>query len=184
MKPRPVNLAASVHQRLLNQARATDRPFNEILQYFAMDRFLYRLAKSPRGGSFVLKGGLLLALWRVSVTRATKDIDLLGHVPNDVDGVVILMRDTQADGCAWRRSRCSSRGGPMAPGHKTARMTGCSTIGTTTPAAGTSRGLNSTSAPRRSGRAFWHPTGMPSILARGVQESIGRHEAPYASARC
>ena len=93
MKPRPVNLAASVHQRLLNQARATDRPFNEILQYFAMERFLYRLSKSPRGGSFVLKGGLLLALWRVSVTRATKDIDLLGHVPNDVDGVVVLMRD-------------------------------------------------------------------------------------------
>jgi predicted nucleotidyltransferase component of viral defense system len=93
VKSRPANLAASVHQRLLNQARATGRPFNELLQYFAMERFLYRLSKSPRGGSFVLKGGLLLALWRVSVTRATKDIDLLGHVPNDVDGVVVLMRD-------------------------------------------------------------------------------------------
>ena len=93
MKSGPVNLAASVHQLLLNQARAAGRPFNELLQYFAMERFLYRLSKSPRGGSFVLKGGLLLALWRVSVTRATKDIDLLGHVPNDVDGVVVLMRD-------------------------------------------------------------------------------------------
>ena len=92
MKDRPVNLAASVHQRLLNHARATGRPFNEILQYFAMERFLYRLSKSPRGGQFILKGALLLALWRVSVTRATKDIDLLGHVPNDVDGVVALMR--------------------------------------------------------------------------------------------
>jgi hypothetical protein len=29
------NLAASVHQRLLNYARATGRPFNEVLQRFA-----------------------------------------------------------------------------------------------------------------------------------------------------
>ena len=34
------NLAASVHDRLLNQARVTHRPFAELLQYFAMERFL------------------------------------------------------------------------------------------------------------------------------------------------
>ena len=34
----------SVRQRLLNQSRAQDRPFQEVLQYFAMERFLYRLA--------------------------------------------------------------------------------------------------------------------------------------------
>ena len=37
------NVAASVHQRLLNRARAEGRLFNELLQYFAMERFLYRL---------------------------------------------------------------------------------------------------------------------------------------------
>jgi hypothetical protein len=40
-----LNLAASIRQRLLNKAQQTGRPFNEILQYFAMERFLYRLAK-------------------------------------------------------------------------------------------------------------------------------------------
>jgi hypothetical protein len=40
------NIAASVRQRLLNKARETDRPFNELLQYFAMERFLYRLQVS------------------------------------------------------------------------------------------------------------------------------------------
>jgi len=35
-----------VRQRLLNQSRAQNRPFQELLQYFAMERFLYRLAKS------------------------------------------------------------------------------------------------------------------------------------------
>lgn len=36
------DVAASFHRRLLNRARDTNRPFNEFLQYFAMERFLYR----------------------------------------------------------------------------------------------------------------------------------------------
>jgi len=41
MKP-PKNIAASVRQRLLNRSRSDKRPFNELLQYYAMERFLYR----------------------------------------------------------------------------------------------------------------------------------------------
>ena len=37
------NIAASVHQRLLNKAKESSRPFNEFLQYFAIERFIYRL---------------------------------------------------------------------------------------------------------------------------------------------
>ena len=41
MTDRPLkNIAGSVHQRLLNKAKETDRPFNELLQYYAMERFL------------------------------------------------------------------------------------------------------------------------------------------------
>jgi hypothetical protein len=57
------NLAASIRQRLLNKARETGRPFNEMLQYFAMERFLYRLARSPYAGRFVLKGALMFTAW-------------------------------------------------------------------------------------------------------------------------
>ena len=42
----PRNASASVRQRLLNKARADKRPFNELLQYYAMERFLYRLSCS------------------------------------------------------------------------------------------------------------------------------------------
>jgi hypothetical protein len=35
------NLAASVQARLQNHARASKRPFQELLQYYAMERFLY-----------------------------------------------------------------------------------------------------------------------------------------------
>jgi hypothetical protein len=40
------NMGASVRQRLLNYAKAEDRPFAEVLQYYAMERFLYRLSVS------------------------------------------------------------------------------------------------------------------------------------------
>ena len=58
------DLGASVRQRLLNQSRAQERPFQEVLQYFAMERFLYRLSKSVFCDRFVLKGALLLTAWR------------------------------------------------------------------------------------------------------------------------
>jgi hypothetical protein len=47
------NLAASVQARLQNHARATKRPFQELLQYHAMERFLYRLSKAPYRARFV-----------------------------------------------------------------------------------------------------------------------------------
>jgi hypothetical protein len=33
------NTPASVHQRILNKAREVSRPFNELLQHFAIERF-------------------------------------------------------------------------------------------------------------------------------------------------
>jgi len=35
------NIAASIRQRLLNRAKLDQRPFSELLQYYAMERFLY-----------------------------------------------------------------------------------------------------------------------------------------------
>jgi hypothetical protein len=40
------NITASVHQRLLNKAKESSRPFNELLQHFAIERFIYRLSRS------------------------------------------------------------------------------------------------------------------------------------------
>lgn len=90
----PKNTAASVRQRLLDEARATGRPFNELLQYFAMERFLYRLSVSPHCEDFVLKGALMLATWQVSHTRPAKDIDLLGQLANDIDSIAAAVRET------------------------------------------------------------------------------------------
>jgi len=72
------NTAASVRARLTNKAKETRRPFQEVLQHFGLERFLYRLAVSPHGTRFVLKGALLLRAWGAPVSRPTRDIDFPG----------------------------------------------------------------------------------------------------------
>jgi len=85
------DVGASVRQRLLNQSRAQGRPFQELLQYFAMERFLYRLAQSPLADRFILKGALLLTAWRAPVSRPTIDIDFAGKTSNELGHIAELV---------------------------------------------------------------------------------------------
>jgi predicted nucleotidyltransferase component of viral defense system len=87
------NMGASVRQRLLNYAQTSGRPFAEVLQYYAMERFLYRLSVSPHSERFLLKGALMLTAWRAPTTRPTMDIDLLGRTTNEVEAIVLMMRE-------------------------------------------------------------------------------------------
>jgi len=105
---RLVNLAASVHQRLLNQARESQQSFNSLLQRFAMERFLYRLSRSGYADRFVLKGALMFAVWQLPQSRSTLDIDLLGRGGNDVEELVGITRmiceqAVEPDGMSLRR---------------------------------------------------------------------------------
>ena len=65
------NIAASVRQRLLNKSRSDARPFQELVQYYAMERFLYRLAQSQHANRFILKGALMLRIWQTPEIRNT-----------------------------------------------------------------------------------------------------------------
>jgi len=87
------NVAASVHQRLLNRAHAMGRPFNELLQYFVLERFLYRLGHSPHARDFVLKGALMFDVWQGPFARPTRDVDLAGHTENSVEHVVAIVQE-------------------------------------------------------------------------------------------
>lgn len=81
----PVNIAASVKQRLLNLARAEGRAYDVVLVRYALERLLYRLAISEHRGSFILKGGMLVTLWIESSSRETRDADFLGHGDSNPD---------------------------------------------------------------------------------------------------
>jgi hypothetical protein len=111
---RPSNIAASVRQRLLNQARSEKRPFQEFLQYFAMERFLYRLSQSEHARAFTLKGALMLRVWHAPAMRPTMDIDFLGTARNDVESITaqfqeILRTDVEPDGLVFDPATLSAK---------------------------------------------------------------------------
>jgi len=87
------NLAASVRGRLTNRAKASQRPFQEVLQHYGLERLLYRLAQSPHSSRFLLKGALLLNAWGAPLSRPTRDIDLLGYAENDIALMEAMFRD-------------------------------------------------------------------------------------------
>lgn len=100
------NIVASVHQRLLNKAKESSRPFNELLQYFAIERFIYRLSKSPYADRFIFKGALMFSAWCGPASRPTMDIDLLGKIDNRLEVITaaikdVCLMDVKADGISF-----------------------------------------------------------------------------------
>jgi len=93
MKNKIVNTSASVHAKLKNKADEAKQPFQEILQYYAMERFLYRFSKSPHSNDFVLKGGLMIYGLGVPMRRPTRDIDFLGNTKETKENVSSIIRD-------------------------------------------------------------------------------------------
>lgn len=71
---------------LQNQARRQQRPTQELLTLYALERWLARLEASAYARDFVLKGGMLMAA--LGARRTTVDADLLGRgVPNDEQSI-------------------------------------------------------------------------------------------------
>ena len=108
------NVAASVHQRLLNVAKQTNRRFNDLVQHYALERWLFRLSQSSYGEQFVLKGALLLVAWNTPITRPTRDIDLLGRLNNDPDFIKsviaeIIQTSVEDDGLVFDPANVTTR---------------------------------------------------------------------------
>lgn len=91
------NIAASILARLRNQTEILERPFAEILQYYAMERFLYRLSKTKYADKFVLKGGLLFYAWNLSLRRPTRDIDFRGYVSSKGKDLLKIINEVVAE---------------------------------------------------------------------------------------
>ena len=73
------NTAASVRARLLALAQSKGEDYQRVLGRYAIERFLYRLGRSPYRDKFALKGATLFTLWTGQTHRPTKDLDLLGR---------------------------------------------------------------------------------------------------------
>jgi predicted nucleotidyltransferase component of viral defense system len=102
----PVNLPASVHQRLLNLSQQRGEEFNLLLTRFAIERLLYRLSLSAEAGRFILKGALAFAVWGIQPHRPTRDLDLLGYGDNTGGRLIETFRricatESEADGLTF-----------------------------------------------------------------------------------
>ena len=95
-KPNPVNVAASVRQRLLNIARRTGEDFQALLTRYALERLLYRLGSSHHHDSLVLKGAFLFIAWGEAASRPTNDLDFLASEAPDIDRFEALIKETCA----------------------------------------------------------------------------------------
>jgi len=93
MKNKVVNVKASIKARLKNKAREAKKPFQEILQYYSMERFLYRFSKSEYSNKFVLKGALMFTVWEVIERRPTIDIDFSGNFDNEIEAIEKVVKD-------------------------------------------------------------------------------------------
>ncbi|MGH3481373.1 MAG: nucleotidyl transferase AbiEii/AbiGii toxin family protein [Nocardioidaceae bacterium] len=94
-RPSRDTTAGRVYLDLRAQARREDRPTDELLVLYVLERFLFRLSRSEHRGRLVLKGGMLLAAF--DERRPTADVDLLARqVSNDADTIAALVRDVLA----------------------------------------------------------------------------------------
>lgn len=85
--------AASIHARLKKEAEGQGRPFEELLQYYGIERFLYRLSRSKYMDKFILKGGLLFYGWSIPLRRPTRDVDFRGYCNNSDESVRQAIKD-------------------------------------------------------------------------------------------
>lgn len=87
------NLPASVRARLKQRADVLQQDFNLTLTLYGLERLLYRLSISPHVSRYLLKGTLLFSLWYDQPHRPTRDADLLGFGPDDLDASVSTFRE-------------------------------------------------------------------------------------------
>jgi hypothetical protein len=81
----PVNLEASIRQRLTNHSVAMGEDFQLTLVRYGLERLMYRLSRSKHSAEFTVKGAMLFVLWAGSVYRPTRDLDLMTKAVLTVD---------------------------------------------------------------------------------------------------
>ncbi|HMG40036.1 MAG TPA: nucleotidyl transferase AbiEii/AbiGii toxin family protein [Acidimicrobiales bacterium] len=121
-RPTRTTAAGRAYLDLQARARSERRPTDELLVLYVLERFLYRLSRSPHRSRLVLKGGMLLAAFEER--RPTRDVDLLAReVSNDLETVARLVHDVLLvgadDGVEFRPDRLAMdviRDGDVYPG--------------------------------------------------------------------
>jgi hypothetical protein len=101
------NVAASIRDRLANQARSSGVPLTALMERFVIGRLLWRVSRSADNRKFVLKGAQLFSLWTNTMHRPTRDLDLLSFGDSSPENVRAYFAELLAapadppDGLIW-----------------------------------------------------------------------------------
>lgn len=90
---RAEGVSRSILDRLKAKAVERRQSFSEILELYAIERFLYRLSKSRYRDRILLKGALLLRYWIGGEARPTRDIDLSASGQVDIPEARRMLQD-------------------------------------------------------------------------------------------
>ena len=87
------NIAASVHQRLLNLAHQRQEDFGFVLTKYVLERMLFRISESKYRDVFTLKGALMFELWTEERYRPTRDADFLASGENSPERLSVMFKN-------------------------------------------------------------------------------------------
>jgi hypothetical protein len=97
--PTRATTAGHAYLDLRKKARQDRRPVDELIQLYVLESFLARMSATRSADRFVLKGGLLLAVF--GERRPTRDIDLqvqsMGNEPGTVRAAITGIAATSLD---------------------------------------------------------------------------------------
>lgn len=79
--------------RLLTLSKQRGESFDQVLVYFAIERFLYRLSQTQLADRLIVKGATMLRAWGTPLGRPTRDIDFLGAIENSPAAVAAAVRE-------------------------------------------------------------------------------------------
>ncbi|WP_414552540.1 nucleotidyl transferase AbiEii/AbiGii toxin family protein [Anabaena sp. CCY 0017] len=99
MSKKPINIAASIRDKLLNLSRKRGEQYNYLLTLYVGERLLYRLSQSPNQQQYILKGATLFKVWNGEPHRATKDLDFLSFGNNEVKHIEKVFQEISLIEC-------------------------------------------------------------------------------------
>ena len=90
--PTRATVPGNTYLYLRAKARLEHRPTDELIQLYALEGFLDRLASTHYASRLIIKGGVVFAAY--DLRRPTRDIDLQGQrMPNDSDSLLGLIEE-------------------------------------------------------------------------------------------
>lgn len=88
--------ADDVRRRLRQRATELGLDFQQALQYYAIERFLFRVSQTTWADRLIVKGATMLRVWDAAVARPTRDIDFMGRISNTPDAVQVIVAECLA----------------------------------------------------------------------------------------